>query len=55
MSEIAKACCDMIGNIMFCWFGINAMRIMAGVGLIAAQKVTFEQVSSLFLGKKKGF
>ena len=50
---MAKACCDMVGNVMFCWFGINAMRILAGVGLIAAQKATFEQVSSLFFGKKK--
>lgn len=48
MTEIANAANGIVGSMAICWFGIQAVKVLAGTFLIYMEKASFDDVLKWF-------
>ena len=54
MTEIADAAKGIVESLAVCWFGVQAVKTIAGTFLIYMGKASFDDVLKWFSPKKKG-
>lgn len=54
MIEIANAAKGIVESLAVCWFGVQAIKTIAGTFLIYMGKASFDDVLKWFSSKRKG-